>query len=1709
MRKMALRCVLCWYLLLAGSVSVWSSPFAYLDAPLDPYYVHRDFPRLTTPQWVGDEGVDAVVVLAIDDMRDTAKYEQYLRPILDRLGAVDGRAALSVMTCVLDDNQALREQWRREGVSIEVHTADHPCPLLQGGDLAAAKSTYDRCVDQLNADSDQDPVAFRMPCCDSLNTPSPRFWTEIFNRRTPAGNYLAMDSSVFNITTERDRSLPAELRFDEDGRPKFRKYLPFPSFVNTIEDYPYPYVIGRTCWEFPCMVPSDWEAQNLQQPNNPRTVDDLKAALDVTVRKQGVMNVVFHPHGWIRNDQMVDFISYADKTYGRRVKFLSFRDALQRLNEQLLLGTALRDEAGADRGVRLLDVNQDGYLDVVIPDANAVVTRVWLPEERAWRSGKQALGASRVHFGCLDSGVVVMATCDAADRAPRLWSWDRQAWSEMSVEWGDAAQQPSPDFVAQAKRLDGLRFHDVDSDGRDELLLTDGESTNLFMLRGLDNTRYQASKLPFSLPPGAQLIDREGRDAGLRFVDINEDGFDDVVYSAARRFSVHLFRSTVEGYATIVVQGTRDEQAPLSLPMIVRPDGSNNGCWAHSGHLWFQNEDTNRLPDLVDRVAFADLLALLSSEPSQAKMPSPRSPDQALLSFETADGFHVELVACEPLIEDPVAFDWGTDGELWVVEMRDYPSGMNGQGKFGGRVKRLTDENGDGRYDRSSVFLDNLPFPTGVACWDHGILVTAAPDLIYAEDTDGDGVADVREVLYSGFREGNQQHRVNGLRWGLDNWLYLANGESGGSVRSTKTGQSVSMGGRDLRVRPATGEVEAVPGPTQFVRSRDDDGNWFGGNNSSPLTHYLLEEQYVSRNPHHSPARTRREISRPPGAAPVFPVSPLLPRFNDFDRADRFTSACSHMVYRDQWLFGEGSSHAFVCEPVHNLISRFELNSDGFSFVATRPAEEQNAEFVASRDNWCRPVMVRTGPDGALWFADMYRLVIEHPEWIPREWQEQLDLRAGTNRGRIYRVVANDRKMRRWGSQCSATTLQLVEMLGNANGWQRDRAQQMLLWRKATEARAQLESLVAVGHTEQHAVHALCTLDGLGEISVDVLRPAILSDRNVLARHAVRLAEKHVNDHAELGEAMLARATDIEDAQLGLQLAYSLGSWDDARAAEGLATLLVRWGQDEVLRDAVFSSLTVNNIVGVLSQYRQSMTAENVPPRPELIRSLSRMVAAMAEPGAVTMLFTSQVEEIRREGRGDLRLIAELCEQLKKSNRAGLLQQMKVAPGWADVVRSTRESATNLAQDESAIRAAWKVLTLTEMGDEKFMTDSLRLCNSQTQPSVQQAVIDAYLTSRGTEGISEIVELSGQLSPAMRDYLNERLLSRSEWSLAFLNASEGNGRSLASLNTRVRSALLHSRDERVKRRAEELIGRPQNTDRVEVVAKMVDVTTLASDAQRGQAVFSKTCATCHQIGQVGKAIGPDLAALTDRSPASLLTAILDPNRAVEDRYWEYLVHLNDGSQLTGMIRSETSTGITLVTATGEERTILRSEIDELSSLSRSFMPEGFEKDLTRQDLADVMAFVRQAKIPRKLFDGNMPRIAPMRDDGSIRLFAMYSRIYGPSLVFEPQYRNLGYWESPNDHAVWDVNVPRAGKYHVTLDYACDPPSAGNVFHLQIGDQVLSGRVEATGGWDEYDWKGIGSVQLPAGKFEALMRSEGPIEGVLLDLRTIILSPAGE
>ncbi len=1658
--------------LLAGLLVLVQTPtagnrLAHLD-DVAPYHVHRDFPKLITPQWVGEDGVEAVVVLAIDDLTDNApKYEGSLRPILERLKRIDGRAPVSIMTCKVSAEDPHVKTWLTEGVNLDVHTLTHPCPLLQKGDLAAARRTVNGCIDLLDGIVGNRPVAFRMPCCDSRNTVSPRFFAEVFQKGTDAGHALAIDSSVFNVLTPNDPALPRDIVYDADGKERFRKYLPFPSFVNTIEDYPYPYPIGPTCWEFPCVVPSDWEAQHVQKANNPRTVADLKAVLDAIVIKRGVFNLVFHPHGWIKAEQVVELIDHAVATHGRKVKFLNFREALGRIERHMLGGESLRDARGRDNGVRLLDLNNDGFQDVVIGNAKTKESRVWLPDRQTWqtvslpREVVRRDGSAIVRFGVLDRDG--HASMIATSGPIRLWTFRDMKWVEAPAAGLPADCRPR-------------RFLDIDGDGVGELLVDDEGGVAVF-----GRVQDGWERLAFRLPDGAAT--------SARFVDLDEDGRLDVVFSDDAAFGVFLFDSKPKGWAREVASGPAN--APKALPKIVS-QGMERGFWVHSRGLWWQNEDTDKMPDLVDRRSFNDLLKEVE--------PRGKSQEAALRSLRARPGFVVELMASEPLVRDPIAFDWAADGALFVVEMGDYPLGLDGKGKAGGVVKRLVDTDGDGRYDQASVFLDGLEYPTGVMPWRDGVLISAAPHVLYAEDRDGDGRADHREVLLTGFQPGNPQHRVNGFALGLDGWVYLANGDSGGTIESLKSGRKVAISGRDLRFRPDDGALEAESGQTQYGRQRDDWGNWFGNNNSVWAWHYVIADRHLKRNPRLALTSPRHVVA--PDRA-LYPISRTLPRFNDFGHANHVTSANSVTPYRDE-LFGPSfAGNLFVSEPVHNLVHRVVLERDGATFQGRRAEDEKDREFLASSDHWFRPTGMKTGPDGALWVADMHRAVIEHPEWIPQDWQRRLDLRAGADQGRIYRVRPVGVAARPIVRLDQLDTPGLVAAMDHPNGPRRDTAMRILMHRADTAAVAPLKDLARKAQRPEVRVQALATLDLLNGADTEDIQTALRDTHPQVRRQSVRMAATRLKADKGLLSDVCRLANDAETS-VRMETALALGETDDPEAGRALAIILGRDGEDAWTRTAALSSALPHAETTLLALLRR---ADGAVVSPRVATPLFAVIAGgKADKGLRELLDVLRTPN----GQGafeDWQLAAAngLCEA---AQQAGAPASVPRTLSGLDASGRLTGFAKRVAADEEAPEER-REIAIRLLGFEADRLDVRESLAALLVPRVAIRLQRAALTSLGrskeAKAADVIINAWKAATPTLRESLLETLLSRGPWTAQLLSSLEDECVAPGEIGPVARKRLTDHADERIRERALAVFG-GSNEGRKEVLARYEAKAGAPGDATRGADVFRKNCASCHRLRDLGHEVGPDLTTVADRSFAAMLIAVFDPNRAVESRYLGFDVRTTDGRVLSGLIAAETGTSITLRRQEGVEDVLLRADIEEMASSGKSLMPEGLEREVHPDDFADLARFLAELGPPRKEFRGNQPTLVKASEDGRVLLEAAAAEVFGPTIIFEEKYKDLGFWESPGDHAAWTFEVPRAGRYAITIEAACDRGAAGQLFTIEVEGVRLDLTVPSTGTWDDYRRLTLGEMSIGSGRHRLVARPGGPLRGPLLDLKAVELRP---
>ncbi len=976
---------------------------------------------------------------------------------------------------------------------------------------------------------------------------------------------------------------------------------------------------------------------------------------------------------------------------------------------------------------------------------------------------------------------------------------------------------------------------------------------------------------------------------------------------------------------------------------------------------------TTRHLALVLIIVASSLRAAAADKPPRAaafSVPQPLVPAESLKKIHLPEGYHAEIMAAEPLLLDPVAFDWDERGRLWVVEMADYPLGMDGKGKPGGRVRVLEDTDGDGRFDKSTIFADGLNFPNGILTWRDGVIVTAAPNVLLLQDTDGDGKADKQEILISGLQEGNQQLRANGLRWGLDNWVYMALGGHHSKfgadtlLKSLRSGHKILVGARDFRFRPDTGELEPQSGPTQFGRNRDNWGRWFGTQNAHPLWHYVLPEQYLRRNPHYGVDETRVQMLTPPDSPPVYPSSVGTKRYHDFAASmGHFTSACSGMIYRDQLMFGPGSNDAFVCEPVHNLVQHMAVTDNGVSFAAKQVFGEGKFDFFASEDRWCRPVMVREGPDGALWIADMYRFMIEHPHWLPKEGKDELlpHYRLGDDRGRIYRVSRNgmaDFKPVRFDN---LSTPNLVAALDTSNGWRRDKAHQILLWRADKSAVTPLLTMAEQCKNPLARLHALCVLEGLGALPPATVARALGDDTPGVRENALRLAETRFTPEVL---AAAVRLVDDKDAKVRMQLAFSLGESKNALAGKTLGRLLIAHAGDPMMVAAVMSSATphIPALVAAVAGKGQSALDD----------TLLTIALGLNDRDAIAMLLapifrTTGGHYTSKQITACARLHVQLAQSGSTLNK---LRDGSVGDALAQLLAK----ATAITAQARSIAADTKAPTLERIAatgllslDPTSRDEALPMLTvwlDPKQPADAQAAAIRALTVIATPAVPEAFAKAWQtMTPATQQLALTAWMSREPWAFDLVQRIERKELSVSAVDTTQRARLIKHDSKRVAALAGKVFD-AKSTTRSKVVESYLPSLALKGDPSKGRQIYTLICAACHKRGTEGRELGPDLLSVVEHPPEKILGNIIDPSADIQPGFNPYTCTLNTGEQIYGLLASESANSVVMKLVDGTQKTVLRNQIKTLQSQPLSLMPEGLEAAINHQQMADLITFLR-------------------------------------------------------------------------------------------------------------------------------------------------------
>jgi putative membrane-bound dehydrogenase-like protein len=961
-------------------------------------------------------------------------------------------------------------------------------------------------------------------------------------------------------------------------------------------------------------------------------------------------------------------------------------------------------------------------------------------------------------------------------------------------------------------------------------------------------------------------------------------------------------------------------------------------------------------------------------------------------TFQFADeNLTAELVASEPDIVAPVAMAWDADGRLFVAEMTDYPSGP-----VSGRIRMLEDRDGDGRYEHAVVFADTIAFPNGVLPWNGGILVTAAPDILFFKDTDGDGHAEERRVILTGFAEGNQQLRVNGLYWGLDNWIYGANGRSDGEVRcwpDNPTNKTVSIRRRDFRFRPETKQFEAIAGHSQFGTAHDDWGNRFPVFNNIPIRHVVIEQRYLDRVPVLAGTETVVSISAPEDKGRVYYLAPptlLIPQASDY-----FTSACGPTIYRGDVLGAEYLGNFFVCEPVHNLIQRRRLVPWGATFVAERT--EAGKDFLASTDPWFHPVFLTTAPDGCLYVVDFYRKYVEHPHWVADELKTTVPWRTGEGHGRLWRI-----RPRNWKpgnpppNLNSMKSRDLVTVLGHANGWWRDTAQRLLVERQDCSVVPALEKVARKSPLPFERLHALYALDGLDALKPEVIRTALDDSNSRVREHAICLAESRVaevspplepagsaNSHRnevarnrllasapaksslisprqiqELRKSVLARSGDA-DSRVQFQVALTLGEWSDSENLGALTRLAQSGAADR------WQSLAILTSVGPRPWLLWKSLEERSPrlivapsdDQAAFVESLARGIGASGHEGDLSAAAAWMTQR-------DEALFARfvLLNNLVEGARSNpVLRQIAASADlrrtFAETLLAARRAAESAASPEHVRLAAIGLLGKGEPKNDGRVL--LKWLLPEQSAKVQAAAVKSIAELNDAELSGAAFVAWAQYAKTVRQQLLASAARLPTLSAALVDTLEQGRIQLIEVDPATRQALQRLSSPELRQRAEKLFRNAISPDRDQLVQTFKPALQLNGDRKHGAEIFAATCLSCHAMQGEGARVGPDLSGIATHSKETLLVDILDPSRQVLPDFVSYTLVTVEGETLTGLILAESPASVTLRQPNAPDTAIARSQIKELKAEGKSLMPDGLEQGLTVQGLADLLSFLRQ------------------------------------------------------------------------------------------------------------------------------------------------------
>lgn len=973
--------------------------------------------------------------------------------------------------------------------------------------------------------------------------------------------------------------------------------------------------------------------------------------------------------------------------------------------------------------------------------------------------------------------------------------------------------------------------------------------------------------------------------------------------------------------------------------------------------------------------------------------------NRALETFELHPDFKMELVAAEPLVSDPIDMEIDEHGRLYVLEMHGYPTDQSGSD----RIVQLRDVDGDGRMDESTVFADSLVWPMGIMRWKNGLIVTEAPDVVYLEDTDGDGRADLRQTLLTGFFDQDPESDVNNPIYGLDNWIYLANTRrSDSDIRfvDREDGPRIpeEQTARNVRFHPDRGTLEAQSSRTQYGHTFDRWGRQLLVSNRNHVFQEVIAARYLERRPDLLVSNATASISDHGAAAQVFPITDD-PNPQILTDVGEITAACGITFYGGGAFPPEFEHASFVGEPAHNLVHVDRLSSDGPALTASRL--EPHTEFLASTDAWFRPVNMYVGPDGALYVVDYYRQIIEGPEWLADDVLESGDLYNGSDQGRIYRISAREAGPADWTSGldlADASDEELVGYLAHPNVWWRRHAQRLLMDHRADGIVPDLIALAESGVSAPGRLHALWTLEGMGELQEGLIEAALEDEEAGIRENAVQLAERRMTESPALQDRIIRMRND-PDPRVRFQVLLTLGFVDSPSAASAREELLFESVDDRWVQIAALSSPDADErelLSRLIRDYEanyasfirelSAMVAANRPA--DDLRRLLRDAAVPAEAPGTATRYAAQTSDAswqahvlegiaqglnsRSDGPAAVRgeathIVTALFDHPADSVRQAALRVLDVV-GLPDDRESAVRRAVEIVRDEERpAEHRAQAIHVIRLGDPAAHTDLLRDLIAPSEPTaVQLAAVQAFGAAPGTESSRHLLENWTVLTPEVRDEALATMLSRplqTERIELILDALADGTVHPSGISWPHKVTLMRDIPDSLKRVARDLITSAEAERRHEVAEYATAVKQRNPNPDQGRALFEEQCALCHRLGDIaeGSDFGPDLMSVRGWKPENVVAHVVEPNQSITLGYDYWQIELENGESLQGIIAEESANAVTIRRLSQPDVTIPRRDIASLTNLNVSIMPSDFMERMSPQEMADLTAFIRTGR----------------------------------------------------------------------------------------------------------------------------------------------------